>query len=127
MTNTTETSPLLEAVKTARLQWKTAFDSRNAAACAALYEANAVMEARPIATFTGRADIQAFLEKLISEGFTNAEHIDPQIEPIDTTTAILTGGWKMNKASGIVHKELWVLQLDGTAKLREDIFEITGP
>ncbi len=32
----------------------------------------------------------------------------------------------MNKASGVIHKELWVLQPDGTAKLREDYFEATG-
>ena len=30
---------------------------------------------------------------------------------------------KMNKAQGVIHKELWVLQSDGTAKLREDDFE----
>jgi len=29
----------------------------------------------------------------------------------------------MNNASGVVHKELWVLQADGNAKLREDDFE----
>ncbi|ESA32587.1 hypothetical protein N836_25055 [Leptolyngbya sp. Heron Island J] len=32
----------------------------------------------------------------------------------------------MNKAHGVIHKELWVLQVDGTAKLREDIFEAQG-
>jgi hypothetical protein len=32
----------------------------------------------------------------------------------------------MNKASGVIHKELWVLQEDGAAKLREDDFEATG-
>ena len=26
----------------------------------------------------------------------------------------------MNKARGVIHQELWVLQEDGTAKLRED-------
>ena len=32
----------------------------------------------------------------------------------------------MNKASGVIHKELWVIQEDGSAKLREDHFEVTG-
>jgi hypothetical protein len=29
----------------------------------------------------------------------------------------------MNKASGVIHKELWVMLDNGTAKLREDDFE----
>jgi len=32
----------------------------------------------------------------------------------------------MNKAGGVIHKELWVLQEDGNAKLREDDFEAMG-
>ena len=32
----------------------------------------------------------------------------------------------MNKAKGIVTKELWMLQTDGTVKLTEDHFEVTG-
>ena len=32
----------------------------------------------------------------------------------------------MNKAQGIITKELWVLQEDGTAKLRLDLFEVLG-
>jgi len=32
----------------------------------------------------------------------------------------------MNKADGVIHKELWVLQADGTTKLREDDFEARG-
>jgi hypothetical protein len=29
----------------------------------------------------------------------------------------------MNKASGVIHKEMWVLQQDGSVKLSEDHFE----
>ena len=29
----------------------------------------------------------------------------------------------MGKAKGVIHKELWVIQNDGIAKLREDDFE----
>ena len=43
---------------------------------------------------------------------------------VNETSAILTAKWKMNNANGVIHKELWVLQEDGTAKLREDDFEI---
>ena len=30
----------------------------------------------------------------------------------------------MNKAAGTISKELWILQNNGTAKLREDNFEV---
>ena len=32
----------------------------------------------------------------------------------------------MNKAAGTISKELWVLQKDGSAKLRVDNFEVTS-
>jgi len=32
----------------------------------------------------------------------------------------------MNKTAGVIHKELWVLQADGSAKLRDDDFEANG-
>ncbi|MGI9553333.1 MAG: nuclear transport factor 2 family protein, partial [Thermodesulfobacteriota bacterium] len=110
----------------ASAEWKSAFNSGNAAGCAAQYEENAVMHARPFGTFTGTAEIQGFWQKIIDDGFTNVEYLDPRIEVIDETSAILTSGWKMNNAGGVIHKELWVLQEDGTAKLSEDDFEATG-
>ncbi|GJL79916.1 MAG: hypothetical protein NPINA01_29050 [Nitrospinaceae bacterium] len=57
---------------------------------------------------------------------TDEQKIAVMIEVIDGTSAILTSGWKMNKASGVIHKELWVIQQNGTAKLREDDFEASG-
>ncbi|MEO0804463.1 MAG: nuclear transport factor 2 family protein [Cyanobacteria bacterium J06642_2] len=122
MTNDRITT-LLEAVKSASEQWKSAFNSGNAAGCAAQYEQNAVMHARPFGTFTGTEDIQGFWQNLIDDGFSDVEYVDPSIEVIDEKSAQLKSGWKMNKASGVIHKELWILQLDGTAKLREDDFE----
>ena len=91
-----------------------------------MYEESAVMNARPFGTFTGTEEILAFWQKLIDDGFADVEYIEPKIEIIDDTSAILKSGWKMNKASGVIHKELWVLQSDGTAKLREDDFEAKG-
>lgn len=120
------TTTLLNAVQEASSKWKTAFNSGDGAGCAAHYEDHAVMQAKPIGTFTGRADIEAFWKKLIGDGFAEVEYLDPRIEAVDETTAVLTSGWKMNKAGGVIHKELWVLQEDGSAKLREDDFEVTG-
>ena len=71
----------------------------------------------------GLKKFKVFGKKLIDDGFSDVDYINPKIEVIDGTSAILTSGWKMNKASGVIHKELWVLQENGVAKLREDDFE----
>ena len=117
---------VLNAVIKASEQWKSAVDSGDAAGCAAQYESTAVMHARPFGTFTGTSEIQGFWQKLIDDGFADVEYLEPKFEVVDETSAVLTSGWKMNKASGVIHKELWVLQEDGAAKLREDDFEAKG-
>ena len=117
---------VLQALNKASEQWKSSFNSGDVAGCAAQYEQSAVMHARPFGTFTGREEIQSFWQKLIDDGFSYIDYIDSKIEIIDETSGILTSRWKMNKASGVIHKELWVLQADGTAKLREDDFETQG-
>ena len=114
-----------KAVEAASLRWVTAFNSGNAEACAEQYEHSAVMHARPFGTFYGTDEIRAFWQNLIDDGFAQVEYINPELNVIDETSAVLTSNWKMNKAGGIIHKELWVLQSDGTAKLREDDFEAT--
>ena len=126
MTDNQQKEMVLAAVNQASAAWKAAFNSGDAAGCAAQYEADAVMHARPFGTFTGTAAIQAFWQNLINDGFAEVDYIDPKIEVIDADSAILSSGWKMNKAKGVIHKELWVLQDDGTAKLREDDFEAQG-
>lgn len=114
---------LLEAVYEASAAWVKAFNAGDAKGCAEQYEKDAVMHARPFGTFTGTSEITAFWQNLIDSGFSEVEYLDPKIEVIDENSVILTSGWKMNKASGVVHKELWVLQADGSAKLRYDDFE----
>ena len=114
---------LLEAITAASERWKNAFNRGDAAGCAAQYEADAVMHARPFGTFTGRDAIQGFWQQLIDDGFSDVDYIEPNIEVVDDRSGILESRWKMNKAGGIIHRELWVLQSDGTAQLREDDFE----
>lgn len=123
MVSNEQKTAVLEATKTASERWQAAFNAGDAVTCAAQYEPTAVMHARPFGTFSGTADIQAFWEKLIADGFTDVTYLEPRIEVVDATSAILTSRWQMNKASGVIHKELWILQTDGTAKLREDDFE----
>jgi ketosteroid isomerase-like protein len=126
MTRHEQKNAVLNAVEKASTQWQSAFNSGAAESCAAQYEKTAVMYARPFGTFTGTSEIREFWQKLIDDGFTNVEYLEPKIEVIDEKSALLTSGWKMNKAKGIIHKELWVIQEDGSAKLREDDFEATG-
>ena len=116
-------SVVLDAVTKASSRWKAAFNAGDAAGCAAEYEPTAIMHARPFGTFSGTAEIQEFWKNIIDNGFGDVEYINPTIDVRDEKSAILTSGWKMNKASGVIHKELWVLQEDGSAKLREDDFE----
>jgi len=114
---------ILGAIRIASEQWKSAFNSGDAAGCAHQYEETAVMNAIPFGTYHGAAEIQEFWQKLIVDGFSNVEYVNPNVTVINDTSAILTADWKMNKASGVIHKELWVLQENGVAKLREDDFE----
>ena len=120
--NTQQTS-LLNAVKQASESWKAGFNSGNAKQCAAQYESDAVMDARPFGRFEGEQQIEGFWQQLINDGFAEVEYIDPQFTVVDDNSVLLTSGWKMNKAQGVIHKELWCLQADGSAKLRVDDFE----
>ncbi len=117
---------VLAAVKSASGKWQAAFNAGDGAACAAAYEETAVMNATPFGTFTGRSEIQALWDKIIADGFAEVAYIEPEIRVIDETSAVLSSKWRMNKAHGIITKELWVLQEDGTALLREDDFEVQG-
>ena len=117
---------VLDALNDASEKWKAAFNNGDAKGCASHYEADAVMVAKPFGTFTGTEEIAAFWQKLIDDGFSNVDYINPKIDIVDESSAVLTSGWKMNKAKGIITKELWVLQSNGTAKLRIDEFEAQG-
>ncbi|WP_421782074.1 YybH family protein [Kiloniella litopenaei] len=120
------TTDLKTAVINASEKWKAAFNSGDAAGCAACYEADAVMVATPFGTYSGHSEIQSFWQNLIDNGFTDVDYLDPDITVLDDTSVLLTSGWKMNKAHGVITRELWVLQDDGTMALREDHFEAQG-
>ncbi|APX18014.1 isochorismatase (plasmid) [Phaeobacter inhibens] len=119
-------SDIETAAKAASAGWKAAFNAGNAKACAAYYEEGAVMTVKPFGTFTGRAEIEGFWEKIIGDGFTEVDYLDPQFSPVDNTSVRLASGWKMNKAHGVITNELWVMQPDGSLRLRTDEFEVQG-
>ena len=117
---------LFEVVKQASLQWQMAFNSGDAAGCVKQYEQDAVMHARPIGTFSGTSAIHSFWQQLMDQGYSTVCYIDPIMTVVDEKTVQLSAQWTMNKARGVIHKELWVIQADGSAKLREDDFEVQG-
>lgn len=117
---------LINAVQKASAAWGKAFNRGDAAGCASAYEEHAVMIAEPFGTFTGRKNIQSFWEKLIAQGYTEVRYDKPTLEVINAKTAIITSKWEMNKAYGVITKELWVLQAEGEAKLKIDAFEVLG-
>ncbi len=117
---------LIAAVQAASEKWQAAFNAGDADGCTAAYEKQAVMNAEPFGTFTGHAQIKAFWTKIIESGFAEIEYLDPKIEVVNATSAILSSDWRMNNAEGVITKELWVLQADGTVLLREDDFQALG-
>ena len=104
-------------------KWRDFFNQGNAAGCASMYEEDAQMIAKPFGSYQGRTAIESFWQDIIDQGFADVAYIAPEIEQIDTTSTLLKSGWKMNKAQGVITRELWVAQQDGSMLLREDHFE----
>ncbi|WP_299483692.1 SgcJ/EcaC family oxidoreductase [uncultured Roseibium sp.] len=117
---------LSTAVAEASRAWRDAFNAGDAAAAAALYEEDAVMVAKPFGTFKGRQAIEAFWEDIIAKGFDDVVYYNTVARVADRSlkSVSISAEWKMNNAQGIITNELWVLQPDGKARLREDHFEI---
>lgn len=106
--------------------WQQAFNRQDAAGCAARYTANSVMNARPFGSFTGRQEIQAFWQGIMDKGFADVEYTDVNWEAAEDQGYILSSSWTMNKAFGVVHREHWVIEDDGEARLLSDDFEVQG-
>ena len=124
--NTELITQLTQAVETASKQWRDAFNAGDPEACAALYEESAIMNAKPLGCYEGRKAIHSFWRDLMSKGYSEVEYFDQRITVIDADTVYLRARWKMNQAWGVIHLENWAIQADGSAKLREDIFEDQG-
>jgi ketosteroid isomerase-like protein len=114
---------IYHAVWQASENWQRAFNHGDAAACANHYEETAVMRAARFGTFIGKPAIEKFWQQLIDDGLSDVRYINPRIIIVDKDSAVLTANWKMNKAAGLIYRELWVMQPDGRMKLREDEFE----
>lgn len=117
---------VLAACKQGIATWQKAFNAQDAKGCAEQYTQNCVMHARPFGTFEGKVAIQAFWQDIIDKGFKDVEYSDVSWEAYGEDGYILTSKWIMNSAFGVVHKEHWVVQSDGKARLVHDDFEIQG-
>jgi len=106
--------------------WKQAFNNQDAQGCAKQYQEGTLMHAKPFGTFKGREQIQAFWQNIIDQGFSDVVYTETAWEKLDEDSYILTSKWTMNKAFGVVHKEVWTLQEDGKARLTYDEFEVLG-
>lgn len=115
---------VLAAVKAASDNWIASFNSGDAPGAANAYEDDAVMTVLPFGRFVGKPAIETFWVDIISKGLSDVKYIGPEIDVISDRAAIISSKWSMNAAHGIITKELWVLQDDGTAKLRIDNFEV---
>lgn len=121
----TETN-LLSLCKAGINRWQEAFNAQDAAGCASQYTSEAVMTAKPFGTFEGREQIQAFWQNIIDQGFKDVDYTDVQWQPIGDDGYLLSSKWTMNKAFGAVHREHWVIDTDGQARLLSDEFEVLG-
>ncbi|MDO6763079.1 nuclear transport factor 2 family protein [Agarivorans sp. 1_MG-2023] len=117
---------ILKACQLGITAWQTAFNQQNAAGCAAQYNENSVMTARPFGVFEGRETIQAFWQNLIEQGFAQVEYSDVKWEACGDNGYTLSSSWTMNKAFGVVHREHWVVEADGAARMISDEFEVQG-
>ena len=117
---------VLEACKKGIAAWQTAFNNQDAQGCAAQYNEDCVMHARPFGTFEGREAIQAFWQGIIDQGFKDVDYTDVKWEEHQDGGYILTSSWTMNKAFGVVHREHWLVEADGNARLISDDFEVQG-
>jgi len=117
---------ILTACKKGSESWQQAFNTQNAKGCAQQYIDTCTMHARPVGTFSGAAAIEAFWQDIMDKGLKDVVYSDVQWEPALEDGYILTAKWQMNHAFGVVHKEHWVMQSDGLARLVHDDFEIQG-
>ncbi|NRF29686.1 nuclear transport factor 2 family protein [Vibrio coralliilyticus] len=117
---------VLEACQAGIEAWKAAFNRQDAKGCAEQYAEGTTMIAKPFGTFEGCEQIQAFWQNIIDQGFSDVSYTDTTWEKVDDNNYILSSKWTMNKAFGVVHKEVWTLQEDGKARLTYDEFEVLG-
>lgn len=117
---------ILNACKEGIAKWQKAFNNQDAKGCSMQYQENCIMTARPFGVFEGREAIEEFWQDIMNKGFNDVNYTEVNWTTEGTDGYILTSNWTMNNAFGVVHRELWVIDNEGLAKLASDEFEIQG-
>ncbi|WP_419533922.1 YybH family protein [Endozoicomonas sp.] len=110
---------IFPAVESASRAWRMAFNSGDLIGFSAFYEKNAVLHISPFGSYSGVDEIKAFWQSLIDQDLKVLEYFGIQMTRVAGDQIILRGSWTMNKASGLIHKELWALQDNGYVLMRE--------
>jgi ketosteroid isomerase-like protein len=105
-------------------KWIEAFNKGDTDNCVAGYQPDAVINAKPLGTFTGADEIDAFWRPFMASGAGELKCSDVNLEFFDASTVLLSASWTMNVGRGIITKEKGVLQKRGSWLLAEDDFEI---
>lgn len=87
----------LDLCKAGIAAWQNAFNSQDARGCAAQYATACIMHARPIGSFDGRENIEAFWQDIIDQGFCDVAYTDVVWEKHPETGYLLSANWTMNK------------------------------
>ncbi|MGL5306675.1 MAG: hypothetical protein ACRC91_00145 [Aeromonas sp.] len=119
-------NPVLTACKQGIEAWQIAFNQQDAKGCAEQYCDTTIMHARPFGIFEGKGAIEDFWQGIIDQGFKDVVYTNVHWEPVGQNGYVLTADWQMNKAFGVIHKEHWVVEEDGKARLDSDDFEVLG-
>jgi ketosteroid isomerase-like protein len=113
-----------QAVLLCSQKWIEAFNKGDTDICVAGYQVDAVINAKPLGTFKGTSEIDAFWRPFMALGAGELRYSDVKLEVVDAATVLLSASWTMNVGRGIITLEKWVLQKEGKWLLAQDDFEI---
>ncbi len=117
-------SDLKQAVAARSQAWIESFNNGDVDACVGAYQTDAVINAKPLGTFKGLAEIDGFWRPFMASGAGDLKYQDIKLQVVDSSTVLLSARWSMNVGSGVITMEKWVRQQDGNWLLAQDDFEI---
>jgi ketosteroid isomerase-like protein len=115
---------LKQAVLKCSQKWVESFNKGDVDFCVEGYHSDAVINAKPLGTFKGIKEIDAFWRPFMGSGAGDLKYEDVKLQVVDSSTVLLSANWSMNVGRGIITQEKWVLQADGNWLLTQDDFEI---
>ncbi len=120
----THSSTVRGEVLLASQRWIANFNKGDVNACLAAYLPDAVIEAKPMGTFTGTQEIDDFWRPFMASGARQLEYQGTTLNVINESTVHLSATWRMNVGHGVITLEKWVKQSNGQWCLAYDAFEV---